>query len=76
MTQHDLDRQVALATGESLCDICRRGFSLADPLDVCFDPEPYDMPPQVVNWDQLDFDRHSEPLSPLHPHSDRLTSHA
>lgn len=76
MTQRDLDRQVALATGESLCDIRQRGFSLADPLDVCFDPEPDDLPPQVVDWDQLDYVRHSEPQSPLHHHTDRLTRHA
>ncbi|QDU97643.1 hypothetical protein [Lignipirellula cremea] len=57
MTQQELERLVANATGESLDDIRRMGFSLADPCDVHFDPEPDDMLPTMVDWDQADLDR-------------------
>ena len=50
MTQEDLDSAVACATGEDVCEISRRGFSIADPLEVDFDPEPY-YPPQIMDWD-------------------------
>lgn len=40
MTQSQLDRSVAAATGEARRTIRNRGFSLADPLEVTFDPEP------------------------------------
>jgi len=55
MTQHDLNSAVALATGESLCEIRRRGFSIADPYEVRFDPEPDQLIPQMIDWD--DFER-------------------
>ena len=54
MTQNQLNQCVAKATGEDLVDIQQRGFSLADPLEVNFDPEPCDLPPQVVDWDEVD----------------------
>ncbi len=54
MTQNQLDREVASALGEDLQEVRRRGFSLADPLDVDFDPEPNDLPPQVLDWDEYD----------------------
>jgi hypothetical protein len=57
MTQHQLDQLVADATGEDLHEIEARGFSLADPLDQEFDPEPYDVPPQMINWDYVDEQR-------------------
>lgn len=52
-----LQRAVARATGESLREIRRRGFGLADPADVDFDPEPNDLPPQFVDWDELESQR-------------------
>lgn len=52
MTQQELDRQVARATGEPLCGIRQRGFGVADPLDVRFDPEPSEVP-QWIDWDQV-----------------------
>lgn len=52
MTQRDLNSAVAVATGESVSEICRRGFGIAAPLDVNFDPEPSDVPPQWLDWDQ------------------------
>lgn len=51
MTQHDLNSAVALATGESRSEIRRRGFSIADPHEVRFDPEPDQLIPQMIDWD-------------------------
>ncbi len=49
MTQFELDGAVARATGEPVSVIADRGFQLADPLTVEFDPEPRG--PQVYDWD-------------------------
>jgi len=57
MTQSRLNRAVARVTGESLATIRNLGFSIADPVDVSFDPEPTPAMPQVVDWDKLDADR-------------------
>ena len=57
----DLDQEVALATGEDLRTIRRRGFSLVDPHQVNFDPEPDLLPPQFIDWDELDMSR-NEPV--------------
>jgi hypothetical protein len=54
MTQSQLDDAVALATGEDPDTISRLGFSLADPKTVCYDPEPSERGPQVIDWDQFD----------------------
>jgi hypothetical protein len=54
MTQTELDTRVARVTGESLRRIRRMGFSLANPRQICFDPEPDMLPPQCVEWDELD----------------------
>jgi hypothetical protein len=51
MTQRDLDRAVATVTGETVSEIHHLGFSLADPLDVRFDPEP--RRPLVFDWDSM-----------------------
>ena len=51
MTQRQLDRAVARATGENLRIITRLGFSLADPLFVEHDPEPCDIEEMIVDWD-------------------------
>ena len=51
MTQQELDRQVARATGEPLCSVRQRGFGIADPPVVDFDPEPDDTPPAWMDWD-------------------------
>ena len=61
MTQNQLNRMVALATGESLSTIRNLGFSIADPDDVSFDPEP-EQPRcrlRILNWDRLDAKRGS-----------------
>jgi hypothetical protein len=54
MTQQELDQAVATATGEPLREVKSRGFGIADPLEVHFDPEPYDRKPLVVDWDEVD----------------------
>jgi hypothetical protein len=51
MTQQDIDEAVAMATGESVALINDRGFGIADPLDVHFDPEPRQ--PLVLDWDSM-----------------------
>ena len=54
MTQQELDREVAKATGENLSEIRRLGFSIADPADVSFDPEPSDPADKYLDWDELE----------------------
>jgi len=51
MSQDQLDRAVAEATGESLATIRRRGFSIVDPSLADFDTEPNDLPAQILDWD-------------------------
>jgi len=53
MTQTELDRAVANATGESICTVSHLGFTIADPAVVDFDPEPDDTPPQYLDWEQM-----------------------
>jgi len=52
MTQAELDRAVAAATGESRRTIHRLGFLLADPLEPNFDPEPTDAA-RFLDWDRV-----------------------
>jgi len=51
MSQREIEEAVAMATGESLAVLQRCGFSVADPLEVNFDPEP--RPPLVFDWDRM-----------------------
>jgi hypothetical protein len=51
MTQLDLNRAVARATGESISLVDHVGFHLADPLEVNYDPEP--RRPLVLDWDNM-----------------------
>jgi len=51
MTQRDLEMAISAATGEERSEIRRRGFSVVDPADVDFDPEPDNLPAQVIDWD-------------------------
>ena len=53
MTQAEIDRAVACATGESPREISHLGFGLADPMEPDFDPEPC-CRPSVVDWDDFD----------------------
>jgi hypothetical protein len=54
MTQLEIDLAVAVSTGESIQEIRRRGFVVADQFEVDYDPEPA---PQIVDWDLLDSQR-------------------
>jgi len=56
MTQRDLNRAVAAATGETVSEINHLGFSLAMPEKVEFDPEPSELD-QYLDWDQVDASR-------------------
>lgn len=57
MTQQELESAVARATGESMQTIRRRGFSIVDPRETDFDPEPNILPAQFIDWDQADMQR-------------------
>ena len=59
MTQQELDRQVARATGEPLCEIRQRGFSIADTDLVDHDPEPVEIEDLIIDWDALDTRRNT-----------------
>ena len=58
MTQCQLNRSVARATGENLGTIRHMGFSVADPKHVRFDPEPPDLydgrhiEDRIIDWDR------------------------
>ena len=49
MTQLEIDSAVASATGETVAAIRHLGFSIPDPLEVDYDPEP--RRPLVLDWD-------------------------
>ena len=51
MSQQDIDEAVASATGEKVGTIRSRGFSIADPFEVAFDPE--QRGPMVLDWDSM-----------------------
>jgi len=51
MTQQEIDAAVAAVTGESQLVIRDRGFGIADPFDVAYDPEP--RRPLILDWDSM-----------------------
>ena len=51
MSQKDIDQAVANVTGENIGLIHDLGFSIADPFEVNFDPEP--RRPFVLDWDSM-----------------------
>jgi hypothetical protein len=51
MSQQEIDEAVASVTGEKVDTIRNRGFSIADPFEVAFDPEPRG--PMVLDWDSM-----------------------
>jgi hypothetical protein len=62
MKQRELERAIARATGESLATIRKFGFLLDDPLGVfAADVEADALGPQVVDWDELEAQRHVAP---------------
>lgn len=52
MSRTDFERALVSATGESLRTLRRRGFSMLNLQETDFDPEPNDLPAQIVDWDQ------------------------
>ncbi len=64
MTQAELNRAVALATGETVTTIRELGFSLADPDEVAHDPQPCDLDVQAIDWDAYDAKRHVPAFTP------------
>ena len=52
MQQEEINLAVAHTTGESLMEIERLGFTLADPTVVEYDPEPLTRWPLVIDWDR------------------------
>ena len=57
MTQNDFHRSLSRATGESVRTIRALGFSPFDPAVPGVDSDLVDMPPQVVDWDQVELER-------------------
>jgi hypothetical protein len=51
MSQQEIDQAVASVTGESVGLVHNLGFSIADPLEVAFDPEP--RRPFMLDWDSM-----------------------
>ena len=62
MTQSQINRAVALATGESIRTVSRLGFSLAEPDAVEAASEPIDIEDLIIDWDQLERDREAASL--------------
>lgn len=52
MTQRELNRAVACATGESVSEIASRGF-------VELTEVPFEREDQYIDWDQIDLDRNT-----------------
>jgi hypothetical protein len=65
MNQHDLNRAVAAATGETVSEISHRGF-------VPLTPTPVERDPLVVDWDEPDERRPA--VFPHHPRFDRAVA--
>lgn len=54
MTQRELNRAVARATGESVSTVERIGFLLADPGADFDDPDDEALGPSTIDWDAFD----------------------
>ncbi len=58
MTQAELNRAVAQATGETVTTIRQLGFGIADPDDVFHDPQPCDLDIEAIDWDAYGAERY------------------
>ena len=67
MTQHEIDCAVAIATGEPISTITQKGFTIADPDIVGHDPEPCDVPPNILDWDVVQRIEEPRPYRPKRP---------
>ena len=63
MTQTEVNRAVARATGESVRTIQRLGFLIADPEIELTDPDDEDLGPYMLDWDELERERLERPLT-------------
>lgn len=63
MTQAEVDRAVARATGESVRTIQRLGFLIADPDSELTDPDDEELGPYLLDWDELERERLERPLT-------------
>ena len=63
MTQRQLNRAVAKATGETIDTVNTMGFSIAYPRQVCHDPEPSDFEEKIIDWDRYER-RRNVPIAP------------
>jgi hypothetical protein len=54
MSQRELNRAVARATGESIATVKRLGFLLAEPSADIEDPDSEAFGPQVLDWDEFE----------------------
>lgn len=54
MSQSELYRSVAAATGETISTIKPLGFLIADPSQPISDPAAEDLGPHVIDWDEFD----------------------
>ena len=63
MTQAEVNRAVARATGESVRTIQRLGFLIADTDSELTDPDDEDLGPYVLDWDELERERMERPLT-------------
>lgn len=57
MNQHDLNRAVAAATGETVSAVKRLGFMIAHPNDPFDDPTDPVHGGRVIDWDDFDLFR-------------------
>ena len=57
MSQRELDREVARATGESVAAIRRHGFSEPCPLVEADDVDLGGLGPQFLDWDEVEAQR-------------------
>ncbi len=58
MTQAELNRAVARATGDTVATVARHGF-------VPLTPVPYEREPQTLDWDDHEQDRSVALMPPL-----------
>jgi hypothetical protein len=57
MSEGDLNRAVARATGETIRTVARLGFSLVEPDLTNEDQKLSEIEPKMVDWDALDEQR-------------------
>ena len=62
MSQHDLNREISRATGESISTIAGMGF-------VELRPIPFELEPQTMDWDEHDAERNVSVIPQRRRHS-------